>query len=132
PRADRGSFPPSHAWSHLESITNGDAVLTRIAEPRVQLVREVGRLVAEVEAAHEVALVEDVAAPERRAPAPPIAADLQVRARVRTRLDVVAVVVEERAHAAQIHASEPARRHAVLGAEGERVRRRVRLLAALE
>src|SRR5512147_2748286 len=78
--------------SHLPAVTQGQAKVTRVAEPRVQLGRKIRRLVAEVEAAHEVFLVEKVPDPELRGPAAPVAAHGQIREPVRPRHLIVPVV----------------------------------------
>src|SRR5688572_14627838 len=118
--------------SHLPSVTDCDPVVARIAEARVKRRRKIRRLVAEVEAAHAIVLVEHVACPELHAPRVPVAADAQIREAIRLRYLIVAVVEEELVHAGEIETRRPSRRRAVNGAQRVRVLRCVRLLAAGE
>src|SRR5438552_2114068 len=117
---------------HLPAVTQGDAEVTRIAEPRVQLAGKIRWLVAEVEAPHEVLFVEQVADPQLRRPAAPVTADGQIREVVWLRHLVVPVVEKEPAHAGEIEPAPPTRRRAICGPERIRVARRVRLLAAFD
>src|SRR5204863_3411540 len=124
------SFPPSRACLHLPAVTQGEAEVPRIAKPRVQLALEIRRLVAKVEATHEVLLVEQVADPELRGPTAPVTADGQVREIVRLRHLIVPVVEKEPAHAGKIEPTPPTGGRAIGSPERIRVARRVRFLAA--
>src|SRR5215510_14370502 len=80
---------------HLPSVTDGDSILARVAETRVQRRRKIRRLVAEVEPPHEIVLVEEIARPELHAPRIPLTPDAQVREAVGLRHLIVAVIDEE-------------------------------------
>src|SRR5690606_2638538 len=102
------------------------------AEPHVELLRKVGRLVAEEEAAHCVLLVEEVARPKLDADPAEVAADLEVHERVVVRLLVVRIVEVEGVAAGELEPPEPAGIVPVLRADRVAPARRMRLLPALE
>ena len=112
--------------SHLACHAN----LSRLAELDVALVLEQRRLIAEVEAAHDVALVEHVAAPQVHAPVIRLVAGLQMRERVSVgtlivRRHVEVVVVDRN----DVDARHPAERMPPRRIERELILRRMRLLA---
>src|SRR5690606_9190211 len=118
------------ATSQLVSERHAD--VAGIAEPHVELLRKVGRLVAEEEAAHCVLLVEEVARPKLDADPAEVAADLEVHERVVVRLLVVRIVEVEGVAAGELEPPEPAGIVPVLRADRVAPARRMRLLPALE
>src|SRR5690606_13788244 len=118
--------------SPLHPVLERHAEVARIPEPDIPLLRKIGRLVAEEEAAHRVLLVEQVPRPERDAERPEIPADTQVHEPVALGLLVVRVVEVEAFAPADLEPSEPALAAPVLGTDRVAHARRVRLLAALE
>src|SRR5882672_3321118 len=121
-----------HALLPSESVVDRHTPLARVAEAQVKLVRKIRRFVAEEEAADRVAYVEDVPAPDRRAPALGRVAEAQVHQGVRVRLLVVARVEIEIVLARDVQVREPAAWMLVADRDRVFVLRSARLLPAVE